>query len=97
MATAHILLKKKITKEEIIKIFENFYKDQPFVKIVNDNIPEVKDVAKTNYCHIGGFEIDENKQLVVISVIDNLIKGASGQAIQNMNIMFGFDEKEGLI
>ncbi len=97
MATEHILLKKSTKKEEIIKLFENFYKDQPFIKIIKDKIPEIKDVAKTNYCHIGGFEIDENNQLVIISVIDNLIKGASGQAIQNMNIMFGFDEKEGLI
>ncbi len=45
---------------------------------------------------IGGFEIDENNQLVVVAVLDNLIKGASGQAIQNMNIMFGFGEAEGL-
>jgi len=97
MCTAHALLKKKIEKEEIIKIFEDFYKDQPFVKIVKDKIPDIKDVAKTNYCHIGGFEIDENNQLVIVSVIDNLIKGASGQAIQNMNLMFGFKEGEGLL
>ncbi len=47
----------------------------------------------SNFAHIGGFEIDENGRLVVISVIDNLVKGASGQAIQNMNIMCGFKEK----
>ncbi len=97
MATAHILLKKEVSKEQIVKIYEDFYKGQPFVKIVKDKIPEIKDAAKTNYCHIGGFEIDENNQLVIISVIDNLIKGASGQAVQNMNLMFGFDETEGLV
>ena len=97
MCTAHILLKKNTNKEEIIKLFEDFYKDQPFVKIVKDKIPEIKDIQKTNECHIGGFEIDENNQLIIVAVIDNLIKGASGQAIQNMNLMFGFDEKEGLI
>ena len=59
-------------------------------------IPELHDVQNTNYCCIGGFEIDNSSQLVVVSTIDNLIKGASGQAVQNMNIMFGFDEKEGL-
>jgi N-acetyl-gamma-glutamyl-phosphate reductase len=96
MATAHIILKKNTNKDEVIKIYKDFYKNQPFIKIIEDKIPEVKDVAKTNYCHIGGFEIDENNQLVVISVIDNLIKGASGQAVQNMNLMLGFDEKEGL-
>ncbi len=96
MCTAHILLKKKTNKEEIIKLFEDFYKEQPFIKIITDKTPEIKDVQKTNQCHIGGFEIDENNQLVIISVIDNLIKGASGQAVQNMNLMLGFDEKEGL-
>ena len=95
MCTMHVLLKKDINKKEIIKIFKDYYKNEPFVKIV-DKIPEIKDVAKTNYCHIGGFEVDENNQLVVVSVIDNLLKGASGQAIQNMNLMFGFDEWEGL-
>ena len=97
MCTAHILLKKQINKNEIIKIFEELYKEQPFVKIITNKIPEIKDVQKTNYCHIGGFEIDENNQLVIVSVIDNLIKGASGQAVQNMNLMFGFNEGEGLI
>ena len=96
MCTAHLLLKKSISKEEIIKKFEDYYKNQAFVKVVKDKIPEIKDVAGTNYCHIGGFEIDENNQIVIISVIDNLIKGASGQAVQNMNIMLGFDEMEGL-
>jgi len=96
MATAHILLKKNVNKDEVVKLFEDFYKDAAFVKIVKGKVPEIKDVAKTNYCHIGGFEIDDNNQLVVVSVIDNLIKGASGQAVQNMNLMFGFDEMEGL-
>ncbi len=97
MCTAHILLKKNTKKEEIIKLFEDFYKEQPFVKIIKNKIPEIKDIQKTNFCHIGGFEIDENNQLVIIAVIDNLIKGASGQAVQNMNIMFNFNEKESLI
>ena len=65
-------------------------------EFIEDKIPELHDIQKTNYCYIGGFEIDENNQLVVISVIDNLLKGASGQAVQNMNIRFGFDETEGL-
>ena len=97
MATAHILLKKTASREEIIKMYEDFYKGQPFVKIVKDKIPEIKDAAKTNYCHIGGFEIDENNQLVIVTVIDNLLKGASGQAVQNMNLMMGFDERDGLV
>ncbi|MBU1945382.1 MAG: N-acetyl-gamma-glutamyl-phosphate reductase [Nanoarchaeota archaeon] len=96
MCTAHLLLKKSVSKDEIIKKFEDYYKDEPFVKVVKDKIHEVKDVVGTNYCYIGGFEIDKNNQLVIVSVIDNLIKGASGQAIQNMNLILGFDEMEGL-
>jgi len=96
MCTMHVLLKKSVGKDEVVKLFEDYYKDEPFVKIVKDKIPSIKDVVKTNYCHIGGFEIDDNNQLVIVSVIDNLIKGASGQAVQNMNLMFKLDEKEGL-
>jgi N-acetyl-gamma-glutamyl-phosphate reductase len=96
MCTAHVILKKPMKKEEIIKLFENQYKDESFIKIIKEKIPEIKDVAGTNYCHIGGFEIDDNNQLVIVSVIDNLLKGASGQAVQNMNLMFKFDETEGL-
>lgn len=96
MCTAHIILKKDMTCEEVIRIYKDFYKDSSFVRI-KDNIPQVKDTQKTNYCDIGGFEIDENNQLVIISTIDNLLKGASGQAVENMNLMLGFNEKEGLI
>lgn len=95
MATCHFVLKKKENPEKIKKIFKNYYKNQPFVKIT-DNIPDIRDVQKTNNCNIGGFEIDENNQLVIVSVVDNLIKGASGQAVQNMNLMLGFKETEGL-
>ena len=96
MCTMHAILKKNVNKEEIIKIFKDFYKNNPFIKIMEDKIPDLHDIQKTNYCCLGGFEIDENNQLVVISVIDNLLKGASGQAVENMNVMFGFDEDAGL-
>jgi N-acetyl-gamma-glutamyl-phosphate reductase len=60
-------------------------------------LPEVKDVTDTNFCHIG-VKVSEDKGLVIaVGVIDNLLKGASGQAVQNMNIMCGFEEKEGLV
>ena len=95
MCTAHILLKKKVTPEKARKIYLDFYKEKPFVKIL-EKIPDLHDAQKTNLCCLGGFEIDDNNQLVIISVIDNLIKGASGQAIQNMNIMFGRNERDGL-
>ncbi|MBI2659715.1 N-acetyl-gamma-glutamyl-phosphate reductase [Candidatus Woesearchaeota archaeon] len=95
MCTMHVILKKKGNAEKIKKMYKDFYKNEPFVKIT-DKIPELHDVQNNNYCCVGGFEIDENNQLVVVSVIDNLLKGASGQAVQNMNIMFGIEEGEGL-
>ncbi len=94
MCTAHIFLKEKINVKSIKEEYNNFYKGT-FVEVI-DSIPCTKDVINTPFCHIGGFEADKNDQLVVISVIDNLLKGAASQAIENMNIMFGFDHKKGL-
>lgn len=96
MVTAHILLKKKEDKKKIFKLYSEFYKNHPFVEITN-NIPDLHKVQKTNKIIIGGFEVDENNQLVIVAVLDNLLKGASGQAVQNMNLMLGFDEAEGLL
>ncbi|WP_288268784.1 N-acetyl-gamma-glutamyl-phosphate reductase [uncultured Methanobrevibacter sp.] len=107
LTTNHVLLSDDVgyeTKEEredlqgkITEIYKKEYKDEPFVKILeNGEIPRLSSVRGSNYIHIGCFEVDETGQLVVISAIDNLVKGAAGQAIQNMNIMCGFDEKAGL-
>jgi N-acetyl-gamma-glutamyl-phosphate reductase len=96
MCTMHAMLKSNTDKHQIIKIYKEFYKNEPFIKIMENKVPELHDVQNNNYCCLGGFEIDNNNQLVVVSVIDNLLKGASGQAVQNMNLMFGFEEVEGL-
>ncbi len=85
--------KEKITTEKLTKLYESFYDDEPFVQICQDS-PSVKDVAGTNYCHI--FVSCVKGKIVVFSAIDNLIKGASGQAVQNMNIIFGLKETLGL-
>lgn len=77
--------------------FERAYKDAPFVRITADTLPEIKHVAHTNFCDVG-WKVDEGSgRVFVVSVIDNLVKGASGQAIQNFNVMFGFDQKAGLL
>lgn len=96
MCTMHAILDKKLDSNRIKSIYQKFYENEPFVKIMDKN-PELHDVQNNNFCCLGGFEVDENNQLVVISVIDNLLKGASGQAVQNMNIMFRLDEREELI
>lgn len=95
MIMCHILLKKVHSPAEIQKIYSEFYANCPFVEVMG-GIPNIHMVQNTNKLVIGGFEIDENNQLVIVAVLDNLVKGASGQAIQNMNIMFGFEETMGL-
>ncbi len=79
--------------EKVRDVFEKKFAHEPFVKIVDD--PDLSSVRNTNFCHIGGFKSD-GKRLVITSAIDNLVKGASGQAVQNMNVMLGFDETAGL-
>lgn len=96
MCTAHVLLNGRsgMDRAGLIKMYKDRYKGEPFVEI-SDSIPELRDAINTNRCVIGGFEIDDNGRAVIVSVLDNLFKGASGQAVQNMNIMFGISEKEG--
>jgi len=83
-------------EEKIYYLFENFCKDLPFVKFIGNEMPQLKDAVGTNMCFIG-FNFDvRTGTLKIFSVLDNLLKGAAGQAVQNMNIMMDFDEKEGL-
>jgi len=96
-STIYCKLKKNVSTEELLKIYNDFYKNDYFVKVLPKGVyPEVKSVAGSNFCQIG-LEADKRTgRVIVVSAIDNLVKGASGQAIQNMNLMCGFDEKEGL-
>ncbi|MEM3402258.1 MAG: N-acetyl-gamma-glutamyl-phosphate reductase [Candidatus Hadarchaeales archaeon] len=95
LSTMHVFLTSDITREEILNLYRKFYDGEPFVRIV-DGLPEINYVVGSNYCDIGVEKAGEGERLVVVSAIDNLIKGAAGQAIQNMNIMFDLDEKAGL-
>jgi len=89
---------KKITPEEIQNCWDAFYSGCPFIRICHGNeLPNVLHVRGSNYCDMG-FKLDErNNRLILISAIDNLVKGAAGQAVQNMNIMLGLDETAGLM
>ena len=93
LSTVYSQPKKKVSTEQLLQLYNDFYKVEPFVQICGD-CPAVKDVAGTNYCHI--FVTCVKGKIVCFSAIDNLVKGASGQAIQNMNIVFGFEETLGL-
>ncbi len=95
LTTAHIFVKKEIDIDELTMIYNNFYKNKPFIRVIK-GIPMLFSVRGSNFCDIG-FEIEKDSdRIVIISAIDNLVKGASGQAIQNMNLMFGLDETMGL-
>lgn len=90
-------LSRDVSSEQIAELYRSVYDREPFVRCSAEAIPEIKHVINTNFIDIG-FRIDrENKMLIILSVIDNLIKGAAGQAIQNMNLMLGFNETEGLL
>jgi len=97
LSTCYLSLKGSKEDGEILEVYQKFYHKVPFVRIFKPpNLPEIKFVTGTNYCDIG-FSIDERVgKIKVISAIDNLLKGAAGQAVQNMNIMSGFSETEGI-
>ncbi|MBN2517935.1 MAG: N-acetyl-gamma-glutamyl-phosphate reductase [Candidatus Altiarchaeota archaeon] len=92
LTTAHAFVKGDT--EKVKDVYKKTYKDEPFTKVV-DGIPSVLAVRGSNYCQVGGFTNDGDR-LVVFSAIDNLVKGASGQAVQNMNLMAGFKETLGM-
>ncbi|MES2677191.1 MAG: N-acetyl-gamma-glutamyl-phosphate reductase [Pseudomonadota bacterium] len=95
ISTIYVNLKNNFTIDDLKNCLSTKYQDEYFVNVSNIH-PSTKDVAGSNFCHIAIFASRLPNQAIIVSVIDNLVKGASGQAVQNMNIMFGFDEKEGL-
>jgi N-acetyl-gamma-glutamyl-phosphate reductase len=96
LATIYLRVAPGTTEAALASIYENVYRDATFVRLVGSTLPEIKHVAHTNFCDIG-WRVDPSGRVVLVSVIDNLLKGASGQAVQNMNVMLGLDETTGLL
>nr|MBU1328127.1 N-acetyl-gamma-glutamyl-phosphate reductase [Candidatus Omnitrophota bacterium] len=97
LSTIYLKLAKKINTKEALEIYKDFYKGEYFVRVLEDGqLPDTKNVVRSNFCDIGIKVFPEKSLAVVMTAIDNLVKGASGQAVQNMNIMYGFEEKLGL-
>ncbi|MFQ6095022.1 MAG: N-acetyl-gamma-glutamyl-phosphate reductase [Candidatus Bathyarchaeia archaeon] len=102
LSTCHVFTTDPFTIAEIWRLYRGFYKDEPFIRFVRDRkgifrYPDPKVVAGTNYCDLG-FEIDDHvNRVVLLSAVDNLMKGAAGTAVQDMNILMGYDEREGLM
>lgn len=96
LSTINITLKDSRTTDDIVALYKNFYKGERFVRVYDKGqVPELKSVINTNFCDIGLF--CEGKDCLVFSAVDNLWKGQAGQAVQNLNIMFGFEESLGLL
>jgi len=94
----YVSLTTKATLKTLHTTYSRFYKTEPFVRVrALGEQPELKNVVGTNYCDIALALSADRRLLVITSVIDNLRKGAAGQAVQNMNIMYGFTETTGLL
>lgn len=92
LSTLYVRLAKACTQEEVVTLYKEFYSQAPFVRVLESGVPEIQSVAQTNFTDIGFAMDPSGKRLIIVSALDNLIKGAAGQAIQNMNLMFGFAE-----
>ncbi|MDD5072455.1 MAG: N-acetyl-gamma-glutamyl-phosphate reductase [Candidatus Omnitrophica bacterium] len=96
LSTIYFTLKEETGTADLLALYKRFYKDAPFVRILDEGVfPETKNVYSTNFCDIG-IKVT-GKRAIVVTAIDNLWKGAASQAVQNMNLMMGFDETAGLI
>lgn len=98
LATAYATLTKDVSYEEVKAVYDKYYKDEYFVRVLKEgNVPEVRNVKCSNFVDVA-YKVDpRTHRVIMMGAMDNLVKGAAGQAIQNMNIMFGLDEKTGLM
>ncbi len=97
LATVYFNLTRDVDTAGLYEIYRSFYRGEPFVRVLTPGVlPQTKAVAGSNHCDIGIVTDPRTGRAVILSAIDNLIKGASGQAVQNMNLMFGFPETQGL-
>ena len=101
LSTIYVRLKNKVKLTDIQKLYRERYGSEPFVRVLKNGVyPATKAVKGTNYCDMSVFldkRSGKGQTLIIVSAIDNLIKGASGLAVQNMNIMYGFEETSGLM
>jgi N-acetyl-gamma-glutamyl-phosphate reductase len=98
LSTIYLRLKQRMSASQITSLFETFYKSSPLVRLHSTpQLPQIQHVARTNFCDLGFALAEDGRKLIVVSCLDNLLKGAAGQAVQNMNLMCGWKEEEGLL
>ena len=96
LSTIYVRVTPGTTEDALAAVYDRAYAGEPFIRLTGAALPEIKHVAHTNFCDIG-WRVDPSGRAVLVSVIDNLLKGASGQAVQNMNVMLGLDQTTGLL
>jgi N-acetyl-gamma-glutamyl-phosphate reductase len=96
LATCYAPLAEPLSSDEALGLYREAYCDEPFVRVLENELPQTKATLGSNFCDVAVRVDGERRLAVAVSAIDNLVKGAAGQAIQNMNLMFGFPETEGL-
>ncbi len=98
LSSIYARLKRAVTASELEELIRDYYASSPFVRIyAPPRLPEVQHSQHSNFCDIGWVLAPDSKRVMLVSCLDNLIKGAAGQAVQSMNLMYGWDEREGLI
>lgn len=95
-ATIYLKLNAESSKEELTELYNSFYETEKFIQLIPDSLPELKYVAGSNYVQLGFRYNKRTDQVIILSALDNMLKGAAGQAVQNMNIMFNLAEETGL-
>jgi N-acetyl-gamma-glutamyl-phosphate reductase len=96
LETIYVKLAPGTTEAQVVDAYSAAYRDEPFVRLTGDALPEIKHVVWTNFCDIGWRYDAGTARLVIVACLDNLVKGAAGQALQNFNVAFGFDERTAL-
>jgi N-acetyl-gamma-glutamyl-phosphate reductase len=97
LETIYVRVEHGTTAEQIADAFQHAYRNEPFVRLTGDALPEIKHVAWTNFCDIGWRFDAGTRRLVLVACLDNLVKGAAGQALQNFNVAYQLDERTGLL
>ena len=98
LSTIYLRLKTPANAADITAAFQNFYEHSPLVRLhATPRLPQIQHVVRTSFCDLGFALAADGKRLILVSCLDNLLKGASSQAVQNMNLMCGWNEQEGLL
>ena len=98
LSTIYLRLRRATDATAISATFQQFYRNSPMVRLhTSPRLPEIQNVVRTNFCDLGFALAHDGRRLVIVSCLDNLLKGAAGQAVQNMNLMCGWNEEEGLL